>query len=144
LRVKEKDTQDVVCPGWARGECKGCLLHAQVNRRIENPVTLSEARKGPVKASPEVDERRIRRREGPFRVVLKGLARIPEQVGAEPRVSGARFRAGECCEEGSIRAYRVLQVGVQVRDVVDSLRPREPVPGALLRVVVGFPLFPLR
>jgi hypothetical protein len=47
-----------------------------VNRKIKIPGTLSAARKGPFKASPEVHERRGERRKGPFRVELKGFAGI--------------------------------------------------------------------
>jgi hypothetical protein len=96
-----------------------------VNRKIKIPGTLSAARKGPVKASPEVHERRGERRKGPFRVERKGFAWILSRQGPRWEFSGARFRAGECGEEGSIRIDRVLYIGVHVRDVVDGLRRRE-------------------
>ena len=64
--------------------------------------------------------------EGSIPSRAEGFCPGHELVGAEPRVSGTRFRAGECSEEGSIRVYGVLYVEVHVRDVVDSLPPREP------------------
>ena len=47
-----------------------------VYRKIKIPGTLLEARKGTVKASPEVHERRIRSRKGPLRVERRGFAGI--------------------------------------------------------------------
>ena len=86
---------------------------------------MLEAGEGPVKASLRLVRGRSIQREGPFRVVLKGFARILSRQGPSREFSGARFRAGESCGEVSIRIDRVLYVGVHVRDVVDSLRPRE-------------------
>jgi hypothetical protein len=50
-----------------------------VNRKIKIPGTLSASQKGPVKASPEVHERRGDRRKGPLRVERKGFAGIPSR-----------------------------------------------------------------
>jgi hypothetical protein len=53
----------------------------KINRKIEIPGTLSEAPKGPVKASPEVHGRRTRRGKGPFRVLRKGFPRAVSRRG---------------------------------------------------------------
>ncbi len=57
---------------------------------------------------------------------MRVFTRIPSRQGPRREFSGAPSRAGACCQEGSVQVDGVLYVGVHVRYVIDSLRPREP------------------